>query len=120
MAEASIGATLIPMDSGAGIRDALTDMLREGARTMLQAAIEAEVADYVNLHATALDSDGRRLVVRNGHHPTRAIQTGIGNIPITKPKVNDRRLSIGETNALFPLGSTRYGSGSSLQNASDY
>ena len=92
MAEASIGATLIPMDSGAGIRDALTDMLREGARTMLQAAIEAEVADYVNLHATALDNDGRRLVVRNGHHPTRAIQTGIGNIPISKPKVNDRRL----------------------------
>jgi len=31
-------------------------------------------------------------VVRTGYHPNQAIQTGIANIPIAKPKVNDRRL----------------------------
>ena len=34
----------------------------------------------------------RRLVVRNGHKPTRTIQTGIGDVEVRQPRVNDRRL----------------------------
>ena len=49
------------MDPGAGIHDALTEMLKERPRGMLQAALEAEVPDHVNLHAAALDNDGRRV-----------------------------------------------------------
>jgi transposase-like protein len=92
MKEVSTGATVIPFDSGSGFPDELTILLRQGARQMLQAAIESEVADYVAQHAGCLDSNGHRLVVRNGHHPKREIQTGIGPIAVEKPKVNDKRI----------------------------
>jgi hypothetical protein len=55
---------------------------------MLQKAIEDEVAGYIARHGDLVDENGRRLVVRNGHHPERAIQTGIGPVAIKKPKVN--------------------------------
>lgn len=72
-------------------KDVLTEICREGARKMLQVAIEQEVADYIASHAGAVDCDGRRLVVRNGHLPARAIQTGIGAIEVEQPRVNDKR-----------------------------
>ena len=84
-------SNVVPMVS-AGVRDHLSEVLREGARRMLQAAIEDEVADYVALHSDRRDNEGRRLVVRNGHHPERNIQTGIGPIAVKKPKVNDKRV----------------------------
>jgi len=59
---------------------------------MLQAAIEDEVAEYIAPHTELRDDNGRRLVVRNGHHPERSLQTGIGSIAIKKPKVNDKRI----------------------------
>ena len=34
---------------------------------------------------------GRRQVVRNGHLPERAIQTGIGAVEVQQPRVRDRR-----------------------------
>lgn len=92
MKDSTTSADLIPFDSGKGFQDELTSVLRQGARQMLQAAIESEVADYIAAHAGCLDDDGRRMVVRNGHHPERAIQTGIGHIAIKKPKVNDKRI----------------------------
>lgn len=72
--------------------DALTEVLREGARKMLSQAIEAEVAAYIEAHADERDASGKRLVVRNGHHPSRSVQTGIGDIDVKAPKVNDRRV----------------------------
>ena len=73
-------------------RSALDDILREGARRMLQAAVETEVADYVEEHAHLLEPDtGRRLVVRNGHQPERTLQSSLGDIPVAKPRVHDRR-----------------------------
>ena len=59
---------------------------------MLQAAVEADVSDYINALKDAVDENGHRLVVRNGHNPERNILTGIGKIPVKKPKVNDKRL----------------------------
>jgi transposase-like protein len=38
-----------------------------------------------------VDADGHRLVVRNGHLPTRTIQTPIGDVPVHQPRVRDRR-----------------------------
>lgn len=70
----------------------LDDVLREGARRLLQAAIEAEVEDYVQAHADDRDEEGRRLVVRNGHAPERTIQTGLGDVAVLRPRVNDRRV----------------------------
>jgi putative transposase len=73
-------------------KSALDEILRQGAQRMLQAAVEAEVADYVERHAGLSDAQtGRRLVVRNGHQPRRSIQSSIGQIEVTKPRVLDRR-----------------------------
>ena len=57
-------------------QDVLTEIARSGARKMLAAALEDEVARYVAEHADERDEQGRRLVVRNGHSPERAVQTG--------------------------------------------
>ena len=73
-------------------RSVLDGILSEGARRMLQEAIEVEVADYLERHATARDPEtGRRLVVRNGSLPGRELLSALGPIPITQPRVRDRR-----------------------------
>ena len=73
-------------------RDVLTEVLREGARRMLAEAIENEVAEYLADHGEAVDASGHRLVVRNGHMPVRSIQTGLGPVPVARPRVDDRRV----------------------------
>ena len=78
MKEDISNSKVIPFDSGCGFEDELTSLLRQGAKKMLQAAIESEVAAYVDQHKSCVDSEGRRTVVRNGHHPERDLQTGIG------------------------------------------
>ena len=58
---------------------------------MLLTAIEAEVDDYLAARAATMDAAGRRRVVRNGHLPTRAIQTPLGDVRVQQPRVRDRR-----------------------------
>ena len=69
----------------------LDEIVREGARRMLAAALEAEIDGYIEAHADERDERGRRLVVRNGHAEPREITTGAGRIEIEAPRVNDRR-----------------------------
>jgi len=59
---------------------------------MLASAVEAEVAAYIEAHQHERDDEGHRLVVRNGHHRLRAIATGVGEIEVRQPRVNDRRV----------------------------
>jgi len=70
----------------------LDELVRDGARQMLAAALQAEVAAYVEQFADALDEDGHRLVVRNGYHQQRAVATGAGAVTVTAPRVNDKRV----------------------------
>ena len=56
---------------GAAGGSLLDEIVREGARAMLAAALQAEVAAYIDAHAGEVDEDGRRLVVRNGYHAAR-------------------------------------------------
>ena len=70
----------------------LDELVREGARRMLAAALEAEVAAYIDAHTDEVDESGRRLVVRNGHHEPRQVLTGAGAVEVTAPRVNDKRL----------------------------
>jgi putative transposase len=70
----------------------LDEIVREGARRMLAAALEEEVAAYVAAHAGELGEDGRRLVVRNGHARLRQVTTVAGAIEVQAPRVNDRRV----------------------------
>ena len=73
-------------------RDLLQELLRNGARDMLARAIEQEVQDHLDAHAKILDEHGHRLVVRNGYKDERTIQTGLGDIPVRQPRVNDKRI----------------------------
>ena len=72
------------------VRDALSEVLREGARALLSHAIEAEVAEYLARHRDQKDSAGRARLVRNGYLPQRTIQTGIGDVLVKAPRVRDR------------------------------
>ena len=80
----------LPQPGGSIADDPLLEVLRLGARRMLQQVIEAEVESFLGAHADLEDQHGRRRVVRNGHAPERAIQTGIGPIAVRRPKLRDR------------------------------
>ena len=70
-------------------RSPLDELVREGARRMLQSAIDAEVEAFVSQHAQRRDEDGRRLVVKNGSLPTREILTGAGTVEVKQGRVRD-------------------------------
>ena len=80
-------ATIIDFTVRDAITDPLTDLLRKGARELLQAAVEAERDAFLAEFAERRTSDGRAAVVRSGHHPERAVQTGIGPVTVKVPKV---------------------------------
>jgi transposase-like protein len=60
---------------------------------MLASAIEAEVAAYIDEHKELRDEHGHRLVVRNGHQKVRKIETGVGEVEVRQPRVNDCRVT---------------------------
>ncbi len=78
-------------EAGSG-RSLLDEIVRDGARQMLAAALKAEVAAYVAQFADQLDEDGHRLVVRNGYHLEREVLTSAGAVSVRAPRVNDKRV----------------------------
>ena len=83
------------MTDGASREDCasmLDEICRNGARRMLEVALEEEVAEYVDQHAGELDGSGHRLVVRNGHAEPRRVTTVAGTFEVEAPRVNDRRV----------------------------
>ena len=70
-------------------RSPLDEIVREGARRMLQSAIDAEVDTFIAMHADRTDERGRRQVVKNGSLPQREILSGAGAIPVTQGRVRD-------------------------------
>ena len=79
-------------DARAEMRSSLDEIVLEGARRMLAAALEIEADDYIARLAGELDERGRRLVVRNGHAEPRTISTAAGRIEVTAPRINDKRV----------------------------
>ena len=69
----------------------LDEIVRDGARAMLAAALQAEVAAYIDAHGGEVDEKGYRLVVRNGFHQPREVVTAAGAVPVRAPRVNDKR-----------------------------
>ena len=69
----------------------LDELVAEGARRMLMAGLETEVADYIERHQELVDEAGHRLVVRNGRAAERSLVTGAGALAIRAPRVHDRR-----------------------------
>lgn len=70
----------------------LEEILREGARKLLQAAIDHEVMEYLERYRHMTDERGHQLAVRNGYLPERDIITGVGPILVKQPRVDDRKL----------------------------
>ena len=68
----------------------LEELIRSGARELIQKAIEVEVrellADYENVKMLG----GQRAVVRNGYLPERQVLTAVGPVDVRIPKVRDR------------------------------
>ena len=90
--------TVVPEENGldrhapAGVGGSMLDeLVRDGARQMLAAALQAEVGAYIEAHADQFDADGHRLVVRNGYHAAREVATAAGAVPVQAPRVNDKR-----------------------------
>ncbi len=79
-------------EDAAASRSLIDEIVRDGARQMLAAALAAEVAAYVDQFSDQLDEHGRRLVVRNGHHQQRDVLTAAGAVSVCAPRVNDRRV----------------------------
>jgi transposase-like protein len=77
-------------------RSPLDTLALEGARRMLAAALELEVADYVERHRSDRDENGLALVVRNGQAPGRKVTVGSGTMEVKTPRVNDKRVIDGE------------------------
>ena len=72
------------------VRDALTELLREGAQRLLKQAVQAELEEFLAACAERCDEHGRAAVVRNGHLPEREVLTGIGPVAVRVPKVRSR------------------------------
>ena len=85
------------------IQDSLTELLREGARGLIEKAVEAELQQLLNQYGNVTDLSGRRTVVRNGYLPEREILTGVGAVSVRVPKVRDRsRSGVKFNSALVP------------------
>ena len=69
--------TVVSIQQPTTARDALTDVLREGAQKLLAEAVQAEVGSFLEQYQELQDERGHQRVLRNGYLPTREIQTGL-------------------------------------------
>src|SRR5271169_1990228 len=88
--------TVVPEVAGALPADwqpssLIDQIVRDGARQMLAAALQAEVAAYIDQFAGLRDENGRRMVVRNGTAEPRTVLTSAGAVEVMAPRVNDKR-----------------------------
>ncbi len=72
------------------ISDSLTELLRQGARGLIEKAVEAERQFLLNQYGNVTDLSGKKTVVRNGYLPEREVLTALGPVPVRVPKVRDR------------------------------
>ncbi len=68
----------------------LEDLIRRGARELIQKAIEVEVQELLAEYGNVKMLGGQRAVVRNGYLPEREVLTAIGPVQVRVPKVRDR------------------------------
>ncbi len=68
----------------------LEELIRRGARDLIQKAIEVEVQQLLAEYENVRMLGGSRTVVRNGYLPAREVLTAVGNVEVRVPKVRDR------------------------------
>ena len=79
-------------------QQSLESIAREGARKMLQQALESEVEECIKRCSNSKDENGHMIVKRNGYLPERELQTGVGPIKVKKPRVKGEEF----TSAILP------------------
>ena len=72
------------------VPDPLTELLRSGARRLVEAAVRAEFEEHLSAFGHEKLPDGRQRVVRNGRLPERKILTGLGEVDVRVPKARSR------------------------------
>ncbi len=68
----------------------LDELVKRGARQVIQQAIESELAELLSSCSNVLTLQGKQAVVRNGFLPEREVLTAAGPIAVKVPKVRDR------------------------------
>ena len=68
----------------------LEQLIRRGARDLIQNAIEVEVRELLVEYGNVRTLSGAAAVVRNGYLPAREILTAVGPVQVRVPKVRDR------------------------------
>ena len=71
----------------------LEQVARDGAKKMLQLALENEVEEFIQKHSGLKGENGNKVVIKNGYMPERQIVTGMGPLPIKQPRIDDRNLN---------------------------
>src|SRR5208282_820011 len=105
-------STVIRLRQPEAIDDPLSELAREGARRMLAQVLIAEADSFVAMWKDLKLPDGRDRIVRHGHGPHRAIQTGVGPVEVRRAKVRDRgdvgtKEKIRFTSAILPKWARR-------------
>lgn len=70
--------------------DPLAELLRRGAKKLIEQAVSEEFELFLEHHAERRDGEGRQAVVRNGYLPQREVLSGIGSVPVKMPRARDR------------------------------
>ena len=68
----------------------LEELIRRGARELIQKAIETELGELLSRYGNVSTLGGQRAVVRNGYLPEREVLTAVGPLSVRVPKVRDR------------------------------
>jgi len=76
------------------VNQPLDEIIRNGAKEMLQRALEIEVNLFLERYQYVLDDNGNRKVIRNGRGRPRKIVTGAGQLEVETPRIDDRILDL--------------------------
>ena len=79
----------------------LDEIARQGAKRMLEQALEHEVREFIEDHKSEVDNNGHRIVVRHGKAKSRTVTMASGSVQIEAPRVKVKK---GEkfTSAILP------------------
>ena len=70
--------------------DPLTELLRDGAKRLIHRAVAEELQELLSEYSDQRTEAGTAAVVKNGFHPEREIQTGVGPVTVRIPKVRSK------------------------------
>ena len=71
----------------------MEEKIREESRKLIESIYADEVRQFLEKMATVVDGKGNRLVVRNGYHKSRIVQTACGNVEVKLPRVDGQQNS---------------------------